>query len=164
MYQKIISGQYNIPKFLSDEAKDIIKKILEVDPKKRLNFEEIKQHPWFNIIDKKYMMYKGIDIDADIIPIDEDIVEQMEKMGINKRGKREGKRNRRGKKEGKREGERKRNKRVKREGKREGKREWKREGERKRNKRGKREWKREGERKRNRRGKREWKKSFYIKW
>lgn len=81
---KIISGQYNIPKFLSDEAKDIIKKILEVDPKKRLNFEEIKQHPWFNIIDKKYMMYKGIDIDADIIPIDEDIVEQMEKMGINK--------------------------------------------------------------------------------
>ena len=84
MYQKIISGQYNIPKFLSDEAKDIIKKILEVDPKKRLNFEEIKQHPWFNIIDKKYMMYKGIDIDADIIPIDEDIVEQMEKMGINK--------------------------------------------------------------------------------
>lgn len=30
------------------------------------------------------MMYKGIDIDADIIPIDEDIVEQMEKMGINK--------------------------------------------------------------------------------
>ena len=84
MYDKIIKGDYDIPQFLSEEAKDIIKKILEVDPKKRLNFEEIKNHPWFNIINKKYMIYKGFDIDADIIPIDEDIVEQMEKLGINK--------------------------------------------------------------------------------
>ena len=84
MYNKIIEGQYTIPQYLSEEAKDIIKKILEIDPKKRLNFEEIKEHPWFNIINKKYMMYKGIDIEENIIPIDEDIVEQMEKYGINK--------------------------------------------------------------------------------
>ena len=84
MYDKIIKGEYNISNFLSDEAKDIIKKILEVDPKKRLNFEEIKEHPWFNIIDKKYIMYKGIDIDDNIIPIDEDIIEQIEQLGINK--------------------------------------------------------------------------------
>ena len=84
MYDKIIAGQYNIPQSLSEDAKDIIKKILEVDPKKRLNFEEIKEHPWFNIINKKYMMYKGIDIEENIIPIDEEIVEQMEKYGINK--------------------------------------------------------------------------------
>ena len=84
MYDKIIAGQYTIPQSLSEDAKDIIKKILEVDPKKRLNFEEIKEHPWFNIINKKYMMYKGIDIEENIIPIDEEIVEQMEKYGINK--------------------------------------------------------------------------------
>ena len=84
MYKKIIEGQYTIPQYLSEEAKDIIKKILEIDPKKRLNFEEIKEHPWFNIINKKYMMFKGIDIEENIIPIDEDIVEQMEKYGINK--------------------------------------------------------------------------------
>ena len=84
MFDKIIEGQYIIPQFLSEEAKDIIKKILEVDPNKRLNFEEIKEHPWFNIINKKYMMYKGIDIEENIIPIDEDIVAQMEKYGINK--------------------------------------------------------------------------------
>ena len=84
MYDKIIRGDYDIPKFLSNDAKDIIKKILEVDPKRRLNFEEIKNHPWFNIINKKYMIFKGIDVDADIIPVDEDIVERMEKFGINK--------------------------------------------------------------------------------
>ena len=30
------------------------------------------------------MIFKGIDVDADIIPVDEDIVERMEKFGINK--------------------------------------------------------------------------------
>ena len=84
MYDKIIKGEYDIPKFLSNDAKDIIKKILEVDPKKRINFDEIKKHPWFNIIDKNYMMFRGIDTEEDIIPIDEDVVEQMEKIGINK--------------------------------------------------------------------------------
>ena len=84
MFDKIIKGDYNLPKFLSEEAKDILKKILEVDPNKRLNFEEIKNHPWFSIIDKKYMMYKGIDVENDIIPLDDDIIEQMEKIGINK--------------------------------------------------------------------------------
>ena len=84
MYDKIIKGEYDIPKFLSNDAKDIIKKILEVDPKKRINFDEIKKHPWFNIIDKNYMMFRGIDTEEDIIPLDEDIIEQMEKIGINK--------------------------------------------------------------------------------
>ena len=55
-----------------------------MDPKKRINFDEIKKHPWFNIIDKNYMMFRGIDTEEDIIPIDEDVIEQMEKIGINK--------------------------------------------------------------------------------
>jgi len=84
LYQKIIKGEYTIPKYLSEEAKDIIKQILEVDPKKRINFEKIKKHPWFNIINTKYMMFKGIDVDSDIMPIDEDILNEMEKYGINK--------------------------------------------------------------------------------
>ena len=84
LYQKIIKGEYTIPKYLSEEAKDIIKQILEVDPKKRINFDKIKKHPWFNIINTKYMMFKGIDVDSDIMPIDEDILNEMEKYGINK--------------------------------------------------------------------------------
>lgn len=58
MYEKILSGKFELPDHLSDKAKDILTKILEVDPKKRFNFEQIKEHPWFNIIDKNYLMYK----------------------------------------------------------------------------------------------------------
>ena len=84
MYQQIISGVFELPHYLSENAKDLLKKILEIDPKKRINFEEIKAHPWFNIIDKNYLMHKGININEDIIPIDEEIIKNMEKIGFNK--------------------------------------------------------------------------------
>ena len=84
MYEKILSGKFEHPNYLSDNAKDILDKIIEIDPKKRLNFEEIKSHPWFNIINKNELMHKGININEDIIPIDEEIVHNMEKLGFNK--------------------------------------------------------------------------------
>ena len=84
MYQQIISGVFELPNYLSEKAKDLLKKILEIDPKKRINFEEIKAHPWFNIIDKNYLIHKGININEDIIPIDEEIIKSMEKIGFNK--------------------------------------------------------------------------------
>lgn len=44
-----------LPKYLSKEAKNIIIALLNRNPKKRLggiqDAEEIKKHPWFNIID-----------------------------------------------------------------------------------------------------------------
>ena len=84
LYEKILSGKYETPSHLSEDAKDILSKLLEVDPKKRINFEGIKSHPWFSLIDKNYMMNKGIIVTEDIFPIDEDIIQKMEKMGFNK--------------------------------------------------------------------------------
>ena len=84
MYEQILSGKFELPNYLSDNAKDILKKIIEIDPKKRMNFEEIKAHPWFNIIEKDYMIHKGVNINEDIIPIDEEIITNMEKIGFNK--------------------------------------------------------------------------------
>ncbi len=84
LYEKILSGKYETPSHLSEDAKDLLSKLLEVDPKKRINFEGIKSHPWFSLIDKKYMMNKGIIVNEDIFPIDEDIIQKMEKMGFNK--------------------------------------------------------------------------------
>ena len=84
MYQQILSGKFELPSYLSNNAKDILTKILEVDPKKRIKFEEIKAHPWFNLIDKNILVHKGININEDIIPIDEEIIQKMEKIGFNK--------------------------------------------------------------------------------
>ena len=83
LYEKILEGKYETPDHLSKDVLDLLSKILEIDPKKRINFEGIKSHPWFSLIDKKYLMHKGINVDEDIKPIDEEIIQKMEKLGIN---------------------------------------------------------------------------------
>ena len=84
LYEKILSGKYATPEHLSEDAKDILMKIIEIDPKKRLNFDGIKAHPWFSLIKKNSLIHKGININVDIIPIDEEIIKKMEKMGFDK--------------------------------------------------------------------------------
>ena len=89
LYKKIIEGRFNIPNYLSLNAKDLIKKILVTNPKKRIKINNIMKHPWFNLIDKKYNYHEGINIYINIIPIDEDIIFQMEKLGFCKSDVRE---------------------------------------------------------------------------
>jgi 5'-AMP-activated protein kinase catalytic alpha subunit len=47
LYKKILNAEYNLPEFLSDEARDMIGKIFITDPNKRINIEKIRQHPWY---------------------------------------------------------------------------------------------------------------------
>ena len=82
LYQKILSGKYEVPYHLSADAKDLLSKIIEVNPSKRINIEGIKNHPWFNLIDKSKNMHKGIMVNSDIFPVDEEIITKMGKLGF----------------------------------------------------------------------------------
>ena len=84
LYTKIRTGKYTIPKELSHEVKDLIKQLLEINPRKRIKISEIKEHPWFNLKNKMFNMHDGIDITKTVIPIDEEIVEEMKEIGFNK--------------------------------------------------------------------------------
>ncbi len=42
LYKKIIAGEFKIPKFVSPQAKDLIKGILTTDPAKRMTLKQIK--------------------------------------------------------------------------------------------------------------------------
>ena len=83
LYKKIIKGKFKIPKFLSKNVKDLINKILVVNPKKRINLKYIKKHPWivnfleFNKIFWKIFKNIGLNTDKYIIPIDEDIIDEI---------------------------------------------------------------------------------------
>ena len=50
LFEKIINGEYEFPSpywdNISDGAKDLIKKLLVVNPSKRLSAEGILKHPW----------------------------------------------------------------------------------------------------------------------
>jgi len=44
---KVKEGAYEIPSCVSDNIKDLIRKILVVSPEQRISIEEIRQHAWF---------------------------------------------------------------------------------------------------------------------
>ncbi|KAG0704027.1 Pkinase-domain-containing protein [Suillus ampliporus] len=47
MKEKVIKGKYEDPEWLSTDARDLIRNILEVDPAKRLTIPQILTSPWF---------------------------------------------------------------------------------------------------------------------
>ena len=72
LYQKILNADYKLPSFLSDEAKDLITRILNPDPTKRFSIEDIRDHPWYQQV--KVREYRGIYVGKNPIPVDMDII------------------------------------------------------------------------------------------
>ena len=81
LYDKICKGKFIIPNHVSEKARDLLNKIIETDPKKRLNIYQIKNHPWFSLYNNngKLMISDGLNLSKYIIPIDEEIVHSMSK-------------------------------------------------------------------------------------
>ncbi|KAJ0418133.1 putative serine/threonine protein kinase [Aspergillus carlsbadensis] len=44
--RRIAKGDMSVPSFVSPEAKDLIKRLLVLDPEKRITLDEIQKHPW----------------------------------------------------------------------------------------------------------------------
>lgn len=49
LYGKILKGEFTVPGHISKEAGDLIKKILVTDPSKRIDLQEIIDHPFMKI-------------------------------------------------------------------------------------------------------------------
>ena len=47
LYKKILSGDFEIPKWVSAPAKDLLKGLLTTDPNKRFTIEKVKNHLWW---------------------------------------------------------------------------------------------------------------------
>ena len=73
LYEQIKLGKFYIPSTLSLEAIDLLKRILQVDPKKRITIQELKEHKWFNI--ETNPMYKGVNIFYEHLPCDTKVVQ-----------------------------------------------------------------------------------------
>ena len=73
LYEQIKLGKFYIPSTLSLEAIDLLKRILQVDPTKRITIQELKEHKWFNI--ETNPMYKGVNIFYEHLPCDTKVVQ-----------------------------------------------------------------------------------------
>ena len=77
LLKKIVEGKLYFPYFLSEQAKDLLNKVLTKDPLKRITINKIKKHPWFNLNNPKITMSPGFLINEIVIPIDLDIINKM---------------------------------------------------------------------------------------
>ena len=81
LYKKILAGEYSIPRFISDDAKELIKIILITDPDKRWNIDDIKSHTWFGLNTPVHTS-DGIIIGYNQIPIEQSILRMMQQYGF----------------------------------------------------------------------------------
>ncbi|CAD8163893.1 unnamed protein product [Paramecium octaurelia] len=77
LYKKIIACELTFPKWLSTDAKDLLKSILNTNPKQRFTIPQIKGHKWAKQvrIDEQYNL-----IGNDNIAVDEIVVEQLKTL------------------------------------------------------------------------------------
>lgn len=83
---KVQAGQFHLPSDLPDDLRDLIKKMLTVDPDERITLEGIKAHPWFNTFPPKH--YPQDDFEASSEPIqnpDLNIVSSLSDLGLGDR-------------------------------------------------------------------------------
>lgn len=81
LYKKIIAGEYRCGGWVSNEAQDLLKNILNTNPDNRFTIEKIRSHSWFSKYSNKNI--PRIFPSFDTTTIDESIIKQMENMGLN---------------------------------------------------------------------------------
>ena len=76
LYKKIMLGSYKCARWVSPEAHDLLKKILNVSPEHRYNVEKIRNHPWFV---KHSMQSAGLQISSNT---NEEILKSVSRLGL----------------------------------------------------------------------------------
>lgn len=86
LYQKIIEGKFVMPGSISVDAADLLSRIIQTNPSKRLTLREIKNHSWWlrysHELRGKSENCCLNDAHQNLFEIDSEIVEQMSKQGI----------------------------------------------------------------------------------
>lgn len=61
-----MAGDFELPKILSQDSKDILKNILNVNPETRFKITEIRESKWYKSVNKSYVA-NGIIVGKDAI-------------------------------------------------------------------------------------------------
>ncbi|KAK9803721.1 hypothetical protein WJX73_006602 [Symbiochloris irregularis] len=84
LFKKIKGGIYNLPSHLSPGARDLIPRMLLVDPMQRITLPEIRQHPWFTLHLPRYLAVMQADTAATTTLIDEELVAETAALGFDR--------------------------------------------------------------------------------
>ncbi|CAA0826859.1 SNF1-related protein kinase catalytic subunit alpha KIN10 [Striga hermonthica] len=82
LFKKIKSGLYTLPSHLSPGARDLIPRMLVVDPMKRITTSEIRQHPWFKAYLPRYLAVTPPNAVEHLKKLDAEIIQKVILMGF----------------------------------------------------------------------------------
>ena len=84
LFKKIKSGMYALPTHLSQLAKNLIPRMLEVDPMKRITIPEIRLHPWFQHKLPPYLRHPPELIEKQERIVDQEVIDEVMKLPFHK--------------------------------------------------------------------------------
>jgi 5'-AMP-activated protein kinase catalytic alpha subunit len=83
LFKKIIQGKFTIPMHVSTQGRELLYKLLEINPRKRINISQIKRNSWIKIYCPKEINFNGrifdigLNLNKYVVPIDEEIVDEL---------------------------------------------------------------------------------------
>ena len=84
LFKKIKSGMYSLPSHLSQLARNLIPRMLEVDPMKRITIPEIRLHPWFQHKLPPYLRHPPELIEKQERTVDPQVIDEVMKLPFHK--------------------------------------------------------------------------------
>mmetsp|Transcript_451 Transcript_451/g.1363 ORF Transcript_451/g.1363 Transcript_451/m.1363 type:complete len:759 (-) Transcript_451:516-2792(-) len=84
LFKKIKSGMYSLPSHLSQLARNLIPRMLEVDPMKRITIPEIRLHPWFQHKLPPYLRHPPELMEKQERVVDAQVIDEVMKLPFHK--------------------------------------------------------------------------------
>ncbi len=88
LFKKIKNGIYSLPGHLTELSRDLIPRLLVVDPLRRITIPEIRQHPWYRTNLPRYLSVRPRFAVPQVTVIDRSVVAQVLQFGIHEGGQR----------------------------------------------------------------------------
>ncbi|KAG6401775.1 hypothetical protein SASPL_138640 [Salvia splendens] len=82
LFKKIKSGMYTLPSHLSAGARDLIPRMLVVDPLKRITTHDIRKHPWFKVNLPRYLAVTPPNATEHLKRLDDEIIQEVLRLGF----------------------------------------------------------------------------------
>jgi len=82
LFKKIKSGMYSLPSHLLPIPRDLIPRMLIVDPIKRITIAEIRNHLWFSQSIPAYLTLTPKQLEDQSERLDNDVIDQMTKLNL----------------------------------------------------------------------------------
>eukprot|EP00002_Diphylleia_rotans_P000545 TRINITY_DN10287_c0_g1_i1.p1 TRINITY_DN10287_c0_g1~~TRINITY_DN10287_c0_g1_i1.p1 ORF type:complete len:499 (+),score=112.01 TRINITY_DN10287_c0_g1_i1:118-1614(+) len=78
LFKKIKSGLFHLPGYLSDQSRDLISRMLVVNPLERYTIDDIRSHPWFHHNIPSYLPASLKDT-KETVTLDKEVLESLAK-------------------------------------------------------------------------------------